>query len=104
MIRPRGEVNSRYTHKGRLGFYVQELGSVEVVRVLPEVSVVRVKNSCDAILLGDLVQPFQPRSSAPFTQRPPLDLFGTASGKAEGRIFLARDHQEILQPAQIFQG
>jgi hypothetical protein len=101
VIRPRGEVNSRYTHKGRLGFYVQELGSVEVIRVQPEVSVVRVKNSCDTIMLGDLVAPFQPRSSAPFTQRPPLDLFGMPSGKAAGRIFLARDHQEVLTRDQV---
>jgi hypothetical protein len=101
VIRPRGEVNSRYTHKGRLGFYVQELGSVEVVRVQPEVSVVRVKNSCDSMMLGDLLQPFQPRSSAPFFQRPPLDLFGMPSGKAAGRIFLARDHQEVLTRDQV---
>jgi len=101
VIRPRGEVNSRYTDKGRLGFYVQELGTVEVVRVQHEVSVVRVNTSCDSMLLGDLLVPFQTRVSAPYVQRPPLDRFGTASGKAEGRIFLARDGQEVLTRDQI---
>lgn len=101
VIRPRGEVNSRYTNKSRLGFYVQELGTVEVVRVQREVSVVRVENSCDSMLLGDLLVPFQTRASAPYIRRPALDLFGTASGKATGRIFLARDGQETLTRDQI---
>jgi len=101
VIRPKGEVHSRFTSKGRLGYYVQELGMVEVVRVQPEVSVVRVSNSCDGIMLGDLVVPFQPRPSVPYVQRPPMDIFGLASGKAKGRIFLARDHQEVLTRDQV---
>jgi hypothetical protein len=99
--RPRGQVDTRWTNKGRLGAYVQELGVVEVVRVKPEVAVVRVKNSCDSMMLGDLIVPFQPRVSAPFVQRPPLDLFADPSGKAMGRIFLARDSQEAVTRDQI---
>ena len=101
VIRPRGEVNSRYTEKGRLGFYVQELGSVEVVNVQHEVSVVKINNSCDSMLLGDLLVPFQTRVSAPYVQRPALDRFATASGKPMGRIFLARDGQEAVTRDQI---
>lgn len=101
VIRPRGEVNSHWSQKGRLGFYVQELGVVEVVRVKAEVSAVRVKTSCDNMLLGDLVVPFQQRQSAPYMQRPAMDLFGDASGKASGRIFMARDMAEALTRDQI---
>ena len=101
VVRPRGEVNSRYTHKSRLGFFVQELGTVEVVKVQHEVSVVRVNNSCDTMLLGDLLVPFQTRVSPMYARRPPLDLFGTASGKAMGRIFMARDLQEEVARDQV---
>src|SRR5689334_5294652 len=45
VIRPRGEVKSRWSSKGDLGVYVQELGVVEVVDVKQETSWVRVKNS-----------------------------------------------------------
>jgi hypothetical protein len=45
VIRPRGQVETRWTKKHDLGVYVQELGTVEVVRVKAEVAVVRVKNS-----------------------------------------------------------
>ena len=94
VIRPRGKVTSRWSNKHDLGVYVQELGVVEVVRVKPEVSVVRVKNSCASILLGDLVVPFEQRAAILYVQRPALDRFADPSGKATGRIILSRDLRE----------
>jgi len=101
VIRPKGQVTSRWSKKGDLGAYVQELGTVEVVRVKPNYSVVNVRNSCAAIMLGDLLVPFQPRPSVAFVQRPSLDLFADPSGKAVGRIFMARDNQEMVSRDQI---
>jgi hypothetical protein len=101
VIRPKGQVSTRWSKKDDLGFYVQELGVVEVVRVKSNFSVVRVKNSCSAMMLGDLLVAFQPRVSAPFIRRPALDWFGDPSGKATGRIFMARDSQESLTRDQI---
>ena len=94
VIRPRGKVSSHWSKKSDLGVYVEELGVVEVVRVKQEVSVVRVNTSCASMLLGDLVVPFEPRQSAVYVQRPELDRFADPSGKANGRIFLSRDHRE----------
>lgn len=101
VVRPRGQVKTRWTTKGRLGFYVQEVGTVEIVRVKSDVSVARVKTSCDNFLLGDLVRPFERRESPAFTKRPAMDLFSDPSGKATGRLFMARDNQEILGREQI---
>jgi hypothetical protein len=102
VIRPRGRVESRWTKKRGIGFYVQEVGMVEVIRVKPEVSVVRVKMSCDNLLLGDLLQPVPQRTSPSFVaERPALDLFAESSGKASGKIFMARDGQELLGREQI---
>ena len=96
IVRPRAQFKSDWSDKGRLGFYVQEVGAVEVVDVKDEVSVVRVKTSCDSILLGDLVQLTPNRVSPAFEVRPPLDRFGDPSGKAMGRIVLTRDGSEML--------
>ena len=96
VIRPRAQFKSKWSDKGGLGFYVQEVGALEVVDVKGEVSVVRVKTSCDSILLGDLVQLTPGRVSPPFEIRPPLDRFGDPSGKATGRIVMARDGYEAL--------
>ena len=102
VIRPRGQVENRPSKKRNLGFYVQEVGTVEVVRVKQEVSVVRVKASCDNFLLGDLLQ-FVPQRDAPMYEanRPALDLFGESSGKASGRIVMARDNIELIGREQI---
>lgn len=96
VVRPRGQVRTRWTRKDRLGAYMQEVGAVEVVRVKNELSVVRVKASCDNFLLGDLVLPMQPRVAPEFVQRPALDLFADPNGKAVGRLFMSRDNAEVL--------
>ena len=96
VFRPRGQVNTRWTRKGNLGFYVQEVGALEVVRVKAEVSVARVKTSCDNLLLGDLVQPMQVRVAPEFRPRPPMDLYADPNGKAVGRLFMARDNVEAI--------
>ncbi len=96
VVRPRGQVESRWTNKEDIGFYVQELGALEVIRVKDEVSVVRVKAQCDSFLLGDLVQLTEKRTSPLVEMRPPLDLFGDPSGKAMGRIVMSRGGSEML--------
>ena len=96
VVRPRGQVESRWSKKSDLGFYVQEVGALEVVDVKSDVSAVRIKTSCDTFLLGDLVQLVENRTSPLSEQLKPLDLFGNSSGKATGRILMARDSAEML--------
>lgn len=101
VVRPRGGVDGKWSRKNDLGFYVQEVGALEVVDVKSEVSVARVKTSCDVLLLGDLVQLVPQRISPLVTEQPPLDRFGNASGKAIGRVLFARDNQEMITRDQI---
>ena len=101
VTRPRGKVNTKWTNKGSLGFLVDEVGLVEVIRVKGESSVARIKTSCDNFLLGDLVQPWQLRPVPVMTERPALDLYGDPNGKAIGRLFMARGNYEALSPEQI---
>jgi len=101
VIRPRGRVETRWSRKGNLGFYVQEVGAVEVINVKAEVSVARVVSSCDNLLLGDLLQQTPIRTSPLFEKRPRLDVFADSSGKTAGRIFMARDGRELIGREQI---
>lgn len=96
VVRPRGAVKSKWSNKNDLGFYVQEVGALEVVKVKADVSAVRVKSSCDNFLLGDLVQLVEQRTSPLAIQMPPMDIFGDPSGKATGRILMSRDGAEML--------
>ncbi|MEP7074336.1 MAG: hypothetical protein ABI878_00885, partial [Acidobacteriota bacterium] len=101
VVRPKGQVDTKWTRKGRLGFFVQEVGAVEVVAVKANVSAARIHTSCDVFMLGDLLQPSEQRSSAMFQQRPGMDIFADPSGKANGRIFMARDLQEMVTRDQV---
>jgi hypothetical protein len=101
VTRPRGKVNTKWTNKGSLGFLVDEVGAVEIIRVKADSAVARVKTACDNLLLGDLVQPWQSRPVPPTTSRPALDLYGDPNGKAIGRLFMARGNMETLSPEQI---
>ena len=101
VVRPRGQVKTRWTRKDDLGMYVQEVGSVEVVRVKAGYSVAKVKVSCENFLLGDLIRPMETRVVPMFTQRPALDLFVDPSGKATGRLFMARDNLEALSRENV---
>ncbi|MBV9242347.1 MAG: hypothetical protein JO314_10095 [Acidobacteria bacterium] len=96
VVRPRGAVKSKWSSKGGLGFYVQEVGALEVVDVKPSVSVVKIKASCDAFYLGDLVQLSETRVSPIAENRPPLNRFADATGKPAGRILMSRDGAESL--------
>jgi hypothetical protein len=101
VVRPKGQVSSRWSKKDDLGFYVQEVGALEVVNVKPEVSVARIRTSCDSFMLGDLVQPTEARVSPQFSHRPPMNVFADPSGRPSGRIILARDGQEMLTRDQV---
>ncbi len=101
VIRPRGKVKSEWTKKKNIGFYVEEVGAVKVVRVMRDVSVAKVEISCNTILLGDLLQQTPVRISPMFQKRAALDLYANPSGKAVGRILMARDHREVLAREQI---
>lgn len=96
VIRPRGTVKTKWSDKGTLGFYVQEVGAVEIVSVKQDFSVARIKTSCDNFQLGDLVHLTEQRTSPVYMDKPPLDRFADASGKATGRIVMARDGAELL--------
>ena len=100
--RPRGKFGSPFTEKkGKLGIYVQELGTVRIVQVKPRVSIAQIETSCETILLGDVLQAYSERVAPEVRVETELDRFRDSSGKAKGRIVLARDGQETLSRDQV---
>ena len=91
VVRPRGQVKTRWTRKGDLGFYVQEVGALEVIRVKNEVSVARVKMSCDNFLLGDLVQ----RGGRLFFTHDPEVALGKVVKDDKGRFHTVDEQREL---------
>ena len=97
VFRPRGKVSNKISEKsGNLGFYVQEVGAVELIRVKEDHSIAKVKVSCDNFMFGDLVEPATGRTSPLFKERLPLDRYADPSGKAVGKLFLTREAGELI--------
>lgn len=96
VVRPRGRFNSKFSKKGTLGVYTQEVGRVRLVRVRDRVSVAEVTRACGDILLGDLLRPYAPSEVPPARAAGALDQFAEPTGKQTGRIVLARDSRETI--------
>jgi hypothetical protein len=101
VTRPRGRVRSPFSKKGDLGIYVQQVGTIRIVNVKQNASVAIVENSCETILLGDLLTPYIEKSAPNQRTEVPLNRFKDANGKATGRIVLARDAREMVSRDQI---
>lgn len=100
VVRPKGQVESRWTNKD-VGFYVQEVGALQVVAVKSDYSVARVKFSCASFLLGDLVQLRENRTSPLIDNSAKFDQWADPSGKANGRILMGRENSETLAQNSI---
>ncbi|MBV8856345.1 MAG: hypothetical protein JOZ02_05215 [Acidobacteria bacterium] len=97
VVRPRGQFRSKFSRKaGPLGVYTQEVGRLRVVRVRDRVSVAEVSVACSDLLVGDLLRPAQERPALPARAETALDRFAEPTGKANGRLVLARDGREML--------
>jgi hypothetical protein len=97
IVRPRGQMTSKWTaKKGWLGVYMQELGNLRVMEVKAHVSVAVITNSCETILLGDLLRQVNNRVSPSQREEVNLDRFADPTGKQSGRIVYARDAREMV--------
>jgi hypothetical protein len=97
IVRPRGRMGSKFTSKkGWLGVYMQELGRLRVTNVKDRVSVAVISNSCDTILLGDLLTPVNNRVAPVERSEVVLDSFADPTGKQRGRILMARNSRVLL--------
>jgi hypothetical protein len=102
IVRPRGQMTSRFTtKKGWLGVYMQELGRLRVVNVKDRVSVALITTFCDTLLLGDMLRQVNNRVAPIERVEMPLDRFADPTGKQKGRIVMARDGRELLSRSQV---
>jgi hypothetical protein len=73
-----------------------ELGTIRVVDTRSRTAIAKIEFSCSPIVPGDLVTPFVERASVSYHRPMHFDRFVPASGKASGRIVLAKDFDTEL--------
>jgi hypothetical protein len=97
IVRPKGDVKGVYRKKkGYLGTYVQELGQLQIIKVMERTSLAQISFSCGMVLLGDLITPIPDRVSPLARADENLDRFEDPSGKQTGRLMMAHDSHEML--------
>lgn len=97
IIRPRGDVKGVHKQKfGYLGTYVQDIGQLQVVKVWEDTAAAEITFTCDAALLGDLLTPIPGREAPLQRAETNLDIFAAPSGKATGRLMMAKDSREMV--------
>ena len=97
IIRPRGDVKGVHRNKyGYLGTYIQEIGQLQVFKVLENTSAAQIIFSCDAALLGDLLAPLPDREAPVARPEVNLDRFTDPTGKQTGRLMMAKDNRELV--------
>lgn len=100
IIRPRGDELHVKGYggesRGSLGIFFQDVGQLRVVKVKDEVSVAQIDFSCDGALLGDLLTGVPDRVSPTLIPGAPFDRFDAPTGKASGRILMAKDGREMV--------
>ncbi|MBC7796923.1 MAG: hypothetical protein H7Z37_08630 [Pyrinomonadaceae bacterium] len=101
VIRPVGSFRSPFSKKGKLGIFVNEIGTVRVVKLKSQVAVAMIENSCETILLGDLLVPKVDRIAPLSREEKPLDRFAEPNGKPNGRLVLSRSGLEMPTRDQI---
>ena len=103
VIRPASELfrTMHYTGErwdiGKLGKPYEDVAQIRVTHVNPEAAVAQVTFSCESIIPGDVVVPFQPRAVPEYTVSTPLDHFAPlVEGKKQGRITATRNNFGFL--------
>src|SRR5215475_14480032 len=97
IIRPRGDVKGIHREKvGFLGVFVQEVGQLEVFKVMEHTAVAQITFSCGSVLLGDLLTSIPSRVSPKQRAEVSLDRFADPTGKQTGRLMMSRDGREMV--------
>ncbi len=79
-----------------MGQPYSELGRVRIVDIRGKMAVGHVEFSCEPMVPGDYAIPFVEKSASAFHPPQRFDRFLPATGKASGRIVLAKDFDALL--------
>jgi hypothetical protein len=86
----------QYAQLKSMGQPYAELGIIRVVDTRRRTAIAHVEMGCSPMLPGDIVTPFVERPNIPFHGAIRFDRFAPASGKASGRIVMAKDFDTEL--------
>jgi len=85
-----------------MGTHYVDAGQLRIVNVQTKTAVAEITLSCDYMLRGDIVLPFQERPEPTFKDPSAFDHFAPISGKPVAMVVKARDYQESAGQGNTF--
>jgi hypothetical protein len=95
VIRPLGSFRHPFTKK-KIGTYVRELGMIRVIEAQDRTATAEVVVSCDTMMFGDLLRPYEAYVGPEAREEKPLNRYGPGTGDVTGQIILAPGYHEFL--------
>jgi hypothetical protein len=86
----------QFTQLASMGQPYAELGTLRVVDTRNRTAIAQIEMSCGPVMPGDVVTPFVERTTIPEHGPFRFDRFAPKSGKASGRIVMAKDFDTEL--------
>ena len=88
ILRPMGEVRHPFK-KGKLGYFVRELGMLRVFEVQEYTATAEITVSCDSVELGDILKPYETQVSPAPREARPLNRYGEGARGTKGQIVMS---------------
>jgi hypothetical protein len=85
-----------------MGIHYVDAGQLRVVNVQAKTAIAEVSLSCDYMLRGDIVLPFQERPEPAFKDPSAFDHFAPISGKPVAMIVESKDYQQSAGQGNTF--
>ena len=85
-----------------MGTHYVDAGQLRIVNVQTKTAVAEITLSCDYMLRGDIVLPFQERPEPMFKDPSAFDHFAPISGKPVAMVVKSRDYQETAGQGNTF--
>jgi LysM repeat protein len=82
--------------QSKFGFYYMDVGRLKTIIVNERSAIAEIVFSCEEILAGDQLIPYESRTIPVIVHGAPLDRFVPPSGKVKGHIFFSKEYRIIL--------
>jgi hypothetical protein len=101
ITRPMGEVNHPFVKKKKVGFFVRELGMLQVIEVHERTATAQVTVSCDTVELGDVLRPYEAFQAPSVKDAAPLPRYSEGDNGLTGQIIMSPIFREYLSANQL---
>jgi hypothetical protein len=78
-----------------MGTMYKDAGQLQITTVQPNVSIAQVTFSCDYMLRGDILRPYQERPSPPYRSGEKFNHFAPVSGKPVGMLVVGQEFSQL---------